>query len=301
ADQPEVYRKIVKEVSEKIDCIPLHVADNAIGLEYSVQEVKSLLGLESDEVNMIRIYGISGIGKTTIACVVYNLIFSHFEGVWFLPDIREKTINKHGLIQLQEMLPSEILKEKYIKHAFKNNKVDPCYVNISNREALDVHGLPLALEAIGSHVFRKSLNECSSALDKYERTSHEQIHEILKVSYDEVGYVTRMLHAHGFHAEDGLRVLVDRSLIKIDASGFVRMHDLIKTQEENLFWFDEDIVHGLEENMKGTDKIEFIKFEVYNYIEVQWKVKAFKKMKNPRILIIADTAFLQAPSIYQIV
>jgi len=57
-------------------------------------------------------------------------------------------------------------------------------VNISNREALDVHGLPLALEAIGSHVFRKSLNECSSALDKYERTSHEQIHEILKVSYD---------------------------------------------------------------------------------------------------------------------
>lgn len=52
---------------------------------------------------------------------------------------------------------------------------------------------------------------------------------------------------------------------------------------------------------KGTDKIEFIKFEVYNYIEVQWKVKAFKKMKNLRILIIADTAFLQAPSIYQIV
>ena len=37
-----------------------------------------------------------------------------------------------------------------------------------------------------------------------------------------------MLHAHGFHPEDSLRVLVDRSLIKINASSFVRMHDFIQ-------------------------------------------------------------------------
>lgn len=37
-----------------------------------------------------------------------------------------------------------------------------------------------------------------------------------------------MLQARGFYPEDGLRVLVDRSLIKIDDFGYVRMHDLIR-------------------------------------------------------------------------
>jgi len=121
----------------------------------------------------------------------------------------------------------------------------------------------------------KSLYECSSALDKYESIPHEKIHEILKLSYDgleenekgifntfELGIVTPLLQAHGFCVEDGLRVLVDRSLIKIDSSGLVRMHDLIRDtgreivrQESTLepgrrsrLWFKEDIVHVLEEN-----------------------------------------------------
>ena len=107
-------RKIVEEISEKINYIPLHVADNPIGLDYAVQGVKSLLGDGSD-VNMIGIYDIGGIGKTTIARAVYNNIFRHFEGSCFLPDIKEKAINKHGIVQLQQILLSEILKKKDIK------------------------------------------------------------------------------------------------------------------------------------------------------------------------------------------
>ena len=90
----------------------------------------------------------------------------------------------------------------------------------------------MALEVIGSPLFRKSLCECNSALDKYERISHKKIHDKLKVSYDgleenekeifldiarffntyNMGFVKQMLHAHGFHAEDGIRVLADKSL-----------------------------------------------------------------------------------------
>ncbi|WVZ15466.1 hypothetical protein V8G54_013032 [Vigna mungo] len=388
----EFISTIVEEISENINYIPLHVADNAIGLEYAVQGVKSLLGDGSD-VNMIGIYGIGGIGKTTIARAVYNAIFWHYQGSCFLSDIREKAINKHGIVQLQEILLSETFKEsikvgdvnraipilkgrlqhkkvllvlddvdkleqlkalaggydwfgsgsiiiittrdKHLldAHGIVNlyelsncstGKVDPSYMNISKRAVSYACGLPLALEVIGSHLFGKNIDECSSALDKYESIPHEKIHEILKVSYDgleenekgifldiacffntwELGNVRPMLKAHGFHVEDGLRVLVDRSLIKIDYSDFVRMHDLIRDtgreivrQESTIepgrrsrLWFNEDIVHVLEENT-GSDKIEFIKLEGYNNVQVQWDGKAFKEMKNLRILIIEDSRF----------
>ena len=107
---------IINEVSKKLNHTHLHVADKPVGLESRVLEVKSLLELGSDEeVNMVGIYGIGGIGKTTIARAVYNLIAHQFDGLCFLADIRERAIRKHGLVKLQEILLSEILGEKDIK------------------------------------------------------------------------------------------------------------------------------------------------------------------------------------------
>jgi len=192
-------------------------------------------------------------------------------------------LDAHGVVNLYEVKPLNVEKalELFNWHAFKYGKVGPPYVNISSRAVSYACGLPLALEVIGSHLFGRSFDECSSALDKYESIPHEKIHEILKVSYDgleenekgifldiacffntcELGNVAPLLQAHGFYVEDGLRVLVDRSLIKIDSSGFVRMHDLIRDtgreivrKESTLepgrrsrLWFNEDIVHVLEE------------------------------------------------------
>ena len=193
-------------------------------------------------------------------------------------------LDAHGVVNLYEVKPLHIEKalELFNLHAFRSGKVGPPYMSISKRAVSYACGLPLALEVIGSHLFGKSLDECNSALDKYESIPHQKIHEILKVSYDgleenekgifldiacffntcELGNVTPMLKAHGFHVEDGLRVLVDKSLIKIDSFGFVRIHDLIRDtgreivrQESTLepgrrsrLWFDQDIVHVLEEN-----------------------------------------------------
>jgi len=46
---------------------------------------------------------------------------------------------------------------------------------------------------------------------------------------------------------------------------------------------------------KGSDKLEFIKLEGYNNIQVQWNGKAFKEMKNLRILMIEDSTFSTGP------
>ncbi|KAG2667280.1 hypothetical protein I3760_15G106500 [Carya illinoinensis] len=58
---------------------------------------------------MIGIFGVGGIGKTTITKAVYNIISSKFEGSCFLKNIRETSKSEYGLVQLQETLRSDIL------------------------------------------------------------------------------------------------------------------------------------------------------------------------------------------------
>ncbi|KAE8653008.1 hypothetical protein Csa_004568 [Cucumis sativus] len=56
-------------------------------------------------------YGIGGIGKTTLAKDLYNKIATQFERCCFLQDVRREASKQYGLVQLHETLLCEILKE----------------------------------------------------------------------------------------------------------------------------------------------------------------------------------------------
>ena len=67
----------------------LPVSKKIVGMNSHLEYLKSLINLKSNDVRMIGIYGLGGIGKTTIFKVVYKNIFNLFESNIFLEKVRK--------------------------------------------------------------------------------------------------------------------------------------------------------------------------------------------------------------------
>jgi len=97
-------QEIIKDISDRINRVFLHVAKYPVGLQSQVQQVKLLLDKGyDDEVHMVGLYGTGGLGKSTLAKAIYNFIADQFEGLCFLEDVRENS-TPYNLKHLQEEL-----------------------------------------------------------------------------------------------------------------------------------------------------------------------------------------------------
>jgi hypothetical protein len=117
-NESEAIKHIVENVTRLLDKTDLFIANNPVGLESRVEDMIQLLNQDieqSNDVLLLGMWGMGGVGKTTIAKAIYNKIGRNFEGRSFLANIREVWEQNVGQVDLQEQLLFDITKETTTK------------------------------------------------------------------------------------------------------------------------------------------------------------------------------------------
>ncbi|KAL6127281.1 hypothetical protein ACLB2K_075322 [Fragaria x ananassa] len=89
-------------------------SEKLFGMDAKLEEIDVLLDKEANDVRFIGIWGMGGLGKTTLARQVFERVSHQFEVCIFLANVREVSATQ-GLVHLQKQILSQILKEENVE------------------------------------------------------------------------------------------------------------------------------------------------------------------------------------------
>ncbi|KAL2342197.1 hypothetical protein Fmac_010137 [Flemingia macrophylla] len=119
-DEADLIDDIVKDVLNQLSLRHPKKCKGLVGIEKSYEDIKLSLNIGLEEVKTLGIWGMGGIGKTTLATTLYEELSSEFEGSCYLANVRAKS---EKLEDLREELFSKLLGKNHSYETFRNKRV----------------------------------------------------------------------------------------------------------------------------------------------------------------------------------
>ncbi|XP_054775713.1 disease resistance protein RPV1-like [Prosopis cineraria] len=107
--EDDLIRLLVKRIMRELRNTPVGVAEFTVGLDARIEELLELLEVRSNGIRVLGLYGMGGVGKTTLTKALFNRLVVHFEHRSFISSVRELASSiDGGLIALRKRIITDI-------------------------------------------------------------------------------------------------------------------------------------------------------------------------------------------------